>query len=84
MSRDWQAEFEKLVNRERAAFERVLGAMRAVHTSLNTESQGGLPDYVEKIDDALEAWKAAREEMSGLFEDLKAASRLAPESPLAS
>ncbi len=82
MSRDWQSDFDELQARERTAFEQVIKAMRSVHASVNTESQGGLPDYVEEIDEALEEWKTAQRAMSDFFEEIRAASRLSPESAI--
>jgi hypothetical protein len=80
MSRNWRSDFDELQAQERSAFEKVVEAMRSVHASVNTESQGGLPDYVEEIDQTLEEWKMAQRAMSDFLEEIRAASRLNPES----
>jgi hypothetical protein len=79
MSRDWRSEFDKLQQRERSAFQSVISAMDGAETSINTESRGGLPDYVERVDRALEDWRAAHAAMGSFFEEMRAESRLEPE-----
>jgi hypothetical protein len=79
MSRDWRSEFDSLQQRERSAFQKVIAAMNTADTSVNTESRGGLPDYVEHVDQALEDWRTAHEAMGSFFEEMRAESRLDPE-----
>ena len=82
MSRNWRSEFDNLQQRERKAFQDVIAAMSAADTSVNTESRGGLPDYVERVDKCLEDWRAAHEAMGSFFEEIRAESRLEPERPM--